>query len=388
MRIDAKEPVIKEIRKQEDFLQSERYNSSIQNLKRSLDSSYDSLRVLESEEQDFRLALREKLQQAAARQMQLARQLEKRHKGFRCMFTGEDDFGLDRDGERLPTCIIRGGTLNHSLSGLAEVRPLGEVSSESSSETKSIASLPDDGLEVTKIEQAPVPGGVRENFLVEFQQPQDIDYLEIKTPGCRIESLTFVHEDGTSVDEEDLENRHVSQKDVSQISFSCVSQSYDKIEIARKKLPKKTLYAYRFIVRSIEIGQGVSEKASCAVSEPVDVQPGVPFGVQADYSSGAGSIEFYVVENNRDYPVLPLGETEIQDEKRFPMAETRFPVDTLYSYRETERPGGYYTADYTPVTTGTYTPSGDTVSLKVILRRHEGRPPCLHDIFISEKELS
>ena len=90
----------------------------------------------------------------------------------------------------------------------------------------------------------------------------------------------------------------------------------------------KHVVAYNFGIDAIKIGYSSTHEVSGFVSEKIKIGSCSYIQVELQTDKGDTSIEVYILDDGKEFPILPLNENYVADEKIFQDLSTRFIVDT------------------------------------------------------------
>ena len=356
-----------ELKNQKDFLDSGAYNQNIERLVETLAGFYTELRNLEDAQEEFKTAIEGASLEKEERLVQLLEQLESAGRGERLMPAEGKQSVFDRAGGPVHTCRSLNGVFLMPTDGMAELKPAGSVTVHSTGETVDLPDFIDRGYRISRIEETNPVEGHSESFTIEFSVPQKIDFLHIDTVRCRLEELRYgIGED--FVYEDAPENCHVKKEDVKEVSFTVRTDRYR---------PKDSKYLYEAEIRSVELRRGEAPQTAGLLFQEIEAPPGTHLELDADFLEFDGSVEFYLLENNRQIPILPAGQERIENEKVFPELKTRFRPNHIK-----DKDIGESRASYHPFSGWSYKATGAPVQPKIIMRHYQGRPSVIRQAFI------
>ena len=147
-------------------------------------------------------------------------------------------------------------------------------------------------------------------------------------------------------------------------------------------------YAYVLGIDSITISNESINTNCCNVCKTIDlgtIDSNTYIQLSADYFTDENSsIEFYIVDCGKEYPIMPLEDKLITNEKVFYGLSTRFAIDNNFNTTikkdgnintsininqlTTINDGSTYTIDYTPLNAYSHYVLNSTISIKVIMR--------------------
>jgi hypothetical protein len=161
-------------------------------------------------------------------------------------------------------------------------------------------------------------------------------------------------------------------------------------------------FSYFFGVDSLSVQSAEINTTCCFISKEINVgtfSENDYIQLEAAYNAeGFASIEFYILDGNKQIPILPVGDAQVYYEKIFYGMKTRFPIDTTKPItikkdniqvdvsidKAILSTDGLYTIDYAPVNAYNYKPLSTTVKIKAILRLYNrsSTPPSISKIKI------
>lgn len=293
----------------------------------------------------------------------------------------------------------------------------------------------------TYIEDNIVTNGMREIITIHFPSPVKLNNIDIKVSNCTIENIVYKYLNGT----EEYEKKYVTgfskDRQVTSISFDLLCKNYthsvykiDKnkmtddtwskikeyeyaelanietqieldefIEVIRDKdstiindvtgqnvnIVSLNKYSYMFGIDHIKLKYVKAEKESCFISKDINIgnlkkEEYINLISDANKSEG-NSIEYYILDGEKEIPLLTTDESKVEDEKIFTNMGLRFMQGENDSI--TIKNNGYvvdmsledaikqsnqtYSVDYYPNDDicYSYTPINNTIKIKAIIRR-------------------
>lgn len=142
-------------------------------------------------------------------------------------------------------------------------------------------------------------------------------------------------------------------------------------------------FLYLFGIDGIELKKRTMAESSAKITAPVKVPKGSVIELDARfYEDEHSSVEFSIIDETGETPIVPRGISYIRNERIFPGLDTRFPADlgapvviqkdgapVDMTFEEAkEKTDGLYTVSYKPKEGYTYTAKTDEVRIKVVLR--------------------
>lgn len=173
----------------------------------------------------------------------------------------------------------------------------------------------------------------------------------------------------------------------STVNVTTVVSPMDEIIEANKNTQSESYryYTNYFGLNSFVTADKAFESTSGAVSDAIEIDDSAVLKLHADmlYDPAAASIEFSILDGNKEYPILPVEQKSIQHEKVFFMQPQRFRgKDKLY-YRDgtsigtsmddaSMANGALYTVSYAPADDSySVEPKGTSVRIKTIIRVYD-----------------
>lgn len=160
-------------------------------------------------------------------------------------------------------------------------------------------------------------------------------------------------------------------------------------------------YTNYFGLSKLELSQRKYRANSGMLTADMNVTPNKPLKLLAEMKTPEKtSIEFFIVDGNKEVPILPQGETNVVHERVFFGTEPRFKSEKYAYYKDFAGIGSkisendlklsesLFTVCYAPVEDAfTYTPSHTTVKVKAVLRMYDdnAEPPAINSIVLSQE---
>ena len=158
-------------------------------------------------------------------------------------------------------------------------------------------------------------------------------------------------------------------------------------ELATKEsiTAEKSMARYEYSIGlDYEFKKAQMAETAAFLFEKIEIEPNKQtiFKIK-DKTSDYSSIEYYLIDGTKTYPILSYGTKMIQNEKIFPLLDTRFEIDTT---QETiiRSDGDVTTIDrseldttktntisYYPKDAGIYYPTNSIIQIKAILRSYD-----------------
>lgn len=298
------------------------------------------------------------------------------------------------------------------------------------------------------LEEKPINKGVVETLTVYLKEPKEVNELNLTPVNCNIKNIRYVYINGIEEQSGDLvtgielESRivthikfdiectnynivqYVVDKDkltentwnkIKQLEYPNITDEDINDKITYDSIIKKieynsstkqsntivynkdtdntetlTMYVYNFGLDLFEINRIVLYEDNYFLSEPINIgvlDSDEYLQLYVDDNTGQYSnIEYYIVDGDKDVPIIPIGLDYVSNERIFPETDLRFIVsDDIESYydRIIKKDGielsisleeaklkydGRYSVSYTPLIENTYTPLNSTVRVKAIIR--------------------
>lgn len=298
------------------------------------------------------------------------------------------------------------------------------------------------------LEEKPINNGIIETITVYLKEPKEVNELNLTPVNCNIKNIRYVYINGIEEQSGDLiTGIELESRIVTHIKFDIECTNYNTVQyvIDKDKITKNTwdqikqleypnttseeindkitydsiikkieydsstkqsntivynkdtgntetlvMYVYNFGLDLFEINRVVLYEDNYFLSEPINIgilNDDEYLQLYVNDNIGQYSdIEYYIVDGDKDIPIIPIGIDYISNEKIFPETDLRFMVsDDIESYFDKiikkdgiELPisledaklkyNGRYCISYTPIIENTYTPLNSTVRIKAILR--------------------
>ena len=144
-------------------------------------------------------------------------------------------------------------------------------------------------------------------------------------------------------------------------------------------------YSYFFGLDQFQAELRSGENVACMVIPDLGLLRCSKLELEAsDHAPAGTAIEYSFIESGIEYPVLPVDEEQVTDERLFPGLPLRFgasltapivikkdgEISGLDLAAAISKKDAVYTASYRPVTGFHHVPEGTSIGLKIILRRH------------------
>lgn len=158
----------------------------------------------------------------------------------------------------------------------------------------------------------------------------------------------------------------------------------EQIVSPEAKDPEGFIHEYRFGIDRASF-RSISLNSTCGeLYEDILVGDAEFLTLDAKYhQTSDSSIEFSIIDKEKEIPILPIGEDYVEKEKIFFGMSTRFKIDPSEAYiirdgssrveatieHVLQAGEGNYSISYKPMNPHKYSPNEETVGLKVILRK-------------------
>lgn len=158
--------------------------------------------------------------------------------------------------------------------------------------------------------------------------------------------------------------------------------------VINEDLQKITKYSYFFGIDKLTLMKNNPNNNCCFVSQDVRIgslEDEEHIQLEADVFLNGGSVEFYIVDNGKEIPILPVGTAEVSNEKIFYSIRPRFSIDTQKATtikrngivadvtldKAMQSNDALYTIDYSPINAYDCKPISETIKVKVVIRRYD-----------------
>ena len=434
---------------QGDILESESFNTTLNTIENNLNTLYENCRNLENMINYCKTFLSLKIDQytqetdAILSIIEDVRDINKNmaYIDYPVKLINQDRMYRDRDGIALPMCKVQNGKAILGESHVEDVY-FNSCSRKSSSipYKENLVNLASEAYRVTYIEDTIVNGGMREEITVNFLSPVTINNINLRTSNCEIKNIVYKYINGTQEHQSTYTTGNTSTKLITSMTFDLVCTNYrhttykiDKNKMTDNTWDKLKTYEYNDLVNAktqIEVDELIEiirdnettvinesdsnnvvtvnkytyrfgldyftlhnverYNESCFMSEEINVgrmKSTEYLNINSDFiSAESTNVEFYIVDGNKEIPILPLSESKVKGEKIFTGMPLRFTQEYEDDY--TIRKNGYvvnmalddamkqisgeYSVDYTPSKEScySYTPMNTSVKIKAVLRRY------------------
>lgn len=434
---------------QGDILESTSFNTTLTTIENNLNMLYENCRNLENMINYCKTFLSVKVDQytketdAVLNLIEDVRDINKNmaYVDYPVELISQNRIYQDRDNSSLPMCQIQNSKVILGEAH-AENVPFNMCARKSNSipYKENLSNLGSETYRVTYIEDNIIKNGMKEEITINFLSPVTINNINLKTSNCTIENIVYRYINGTKEYQSTYTTGTMSPKLITSMSFDLVCTNYrhtiykiDKnkmtdntwdnvktydyndlinattqievnelIELIRdnnKQVINKSdstnietinKYSYRFGLDYITLHNVERYNESCFMSEEIKIgamKNTEYLNINANVTSAdSTSIEFYIVDGNKEIPILPLSESQINGEKIFTGMPLRFSQESSDNY--TIRKNGYvvnmslndaikqlsgeYSVDYIPSKENcySYTPLNTSIKIKAVLRRY------------------
>lgn len=142
-------------------------------------------------------------------------------------------------------------------------------------------------------------------------------------------------------------------------------------------------FSYFFGIDNVEFKSLSVNKVCGKITNEIEIGNAETIQLEAKYSvSKDASVEFYIIDGDKEVPILPINDSIARNEKIFFGLPLRFEMDKTKPY-QIKKDGevvsmtpeaainandGEYTITYTPVNAHNYQPTNSKIKIKTILR--------------------
>lgn len=434
---------------QGDILDSESFNVTFNTIENNLNTLYENCRNLENMINYCKTFLSVKIDQytketdAILNLIEDVRDINKNmaYIDYPVNLVSQNRMYKDRNNIALPMCKIQNGKAILGESHVEDVY-FNSCSRKSSSipYKENLVNLASEAYRVTYIEDNIAKGGLREEITINFLNPVTINNINLRTSNCTVENIVYKYINGTREYQSEYITGAMSNKLITSMSFDLVCSNYrhttykidkDKmtnntwdniktyeyndlinattqlevnelIEVIRNNESKvinkseseniETInkYTYRFGLDFFTLHNVERYNESCFVSDEIKIgtmSSDEYLNINADaIAADSTNIEFYIIDGNKEIPILPLSTDTVKGEKIFTGMPLRFAQEWEEDY--IIRKNGYvvnmslddamkslsgdYSIDYFPAKEScySYTPLNTSIKIKAIIRRY------------------
>jgi hypothetical protein len=157
-------------------------------------------------------------------------------------------------------------------------------------------------------------------------------------------------------------------------------------------LQRVTKFSYFFGIDELNFKRRELNEVCCHITKNILIGNSEELELDVSYSAKEhASVEFYIVDDQKEYPILPIGDDMVKNEKIFFKMPLRFKMDTNKPFtikkdgevvnisveEAMNANDGLYTIDYHPIDGHSHVPTNNVVRLKTILRLYDkdAEPP-------------
>lgn len=381
---------------QDTLLDSEKMNTTFQNMEDSLNRLYENTRYLEDAidycEAFLNLRIEEYSQdiKSTLKSIENIRDINKNASYLEYPIVFKDDASIkkDRDNTILSTAINKGDYLMLGIKSQNNI-DWNSIAVNSSyipyqSNKQDIGSKP---YRTFYIEEQIANHGVVETITITLNEPTNINYINIETVNSEIENFRLIYANGVE-SYYDYENGIIEDVIVAQIKFDLVNKNYtntkyymekskitedvwnkikdfeyryaldvttklemeeviakvsgSKVDIYQNNISNKSdvveknMYTYMFGIESITIKHIEQHTDSCFISESINIgelSNGEYIQLHAeDVLTETATVEYSLLDGDIEVPLIPVGKEMIKNEKLFAALPLRFLKDTTESF--------------------------------------------------------
>ena len=434
---------------QGDVLESESFNTTLNTIENNLNTLYENCRNLENMISYCKTFLSVKIKQytkemdAVLNMIEDVRDINKNmtYIDYPVTLIDQNRMYKDRDNKALPMCKIQN---NKVILGEDHVEDVYFNSCSRKSNSipykENLVNLGTEAYRVTYMEDSVASGGLTEEITVNFLSPVTINNIKLQTSNCEVKNIVYKYINGTKEYQSEHTTGAMTSKLVTSITFDLVCENYrhTAYKINKDKMTDNTWdnikeydyndltnaatqievdelievirdnqivvvnesdttntttlnkYTYRFGLDVFTLHNVERYNESCFMSNEISVgrmNSEEYLNISANFASAdATDIEFYLIDGNKEVPIVPISQSTIHAEKIFTGMPLRFSQESPDKY--TIRKDGYvvnmslddaisqttgnYSVDYKPNKEEcySYTPINTSVKVKAVLRKH------------------
>ena len=166
----------------------------------------------------------------------------------------------------------------------------------------------------------------------------------------------------------------------------------EQFNVPRPDLQRVTKFSYFFGIDELNFKRRELNEVCCHITKNILIGNSEELELDVSYSAKEhASVEFYIVDGQKEYPILPIGDDMVKNEKIFFKMPLRFKMDTNKPFtikkdgevvnisveEAMNANDGLYTIDYYPIDGHSHVPTNNVVRLKTILRLYDkdAEPP-------------
>lgn len=437
-----------DIKQQDKIMKSNDFNSSMQSIEDNLNKLYENFRYIENMTSYCKSFLSVKVDEYTTEANSILNLIEDTRDINKNMAYIDYEVPLmnssntlkDRDNSNLHPCKIQNGLLILSNQHETDI-DYNSCSKKSLSipYTENLNKIKEEPYRTTYIEDSIAKGGMREIITIHFPAPIRLNNIDIRTSNATIENIVYKFLNGTEEHEKTFKTGFSKDRQVTSISFDLLCKNYthsiykidkDKmtddtwskikeyeyaeltnietqleldefIEVIRNKQSTEinesntnnsvsvNRYSYRFGIDHIKLKYVKPNTNSAFISQDINIgnlKEKEYINLNALISkSESNAIEFYILDGEKEMPLMLLNDNKVEDEKLFNSLDLRFIkgenneiviknngyIVDISLEDALNQITGNYSVDYHPDfdTCYSYTPINNNIRIKAIIRR-------------------
>lgn len=233
------EDIIDNIKKQEDFLNSEIANENFSKIENYLNDMYEKVRVLEEVIDYAKIYVNNEIDTTITECRDLLNEIENMNDSI---FNDSKNFSIinvplsnndieqysDRDGSSLKMCEIYNNII--SLSGTVknniDIKNVSVKREEQAYESNYKELINGEPYRVHYLLDSICKNGVSETIKFDFSEAREINSIKIKISNCKIVNIIYIHEDNTESIDSDISKGVIPIRTVKGIKLTLNSTNY------------------------------------------------------------------------------------------------------------------------------------------------------------------
>lgn len=233
------EDIIDNIKKQEDFLNSEIANENFSKIENYLNDMYEKVRVLEEVIDYTKIYVNNEIDTAITECRDLLNEIENMNDN---LFNDSKNFTIinvpllnndvaqysDRDGTSLKTCEIYNNviSLSGTIKNTIDIKNVSVKREEQVYESNYKELLKGEPYRAHYLLDAIYKNGVSETLQFDFSEPREINSIKVKLSNCKITDIIYMHEDNTETIDSDISKGVIPVRTIKGVKLALNSTNY------------------------------------------------------------------------------------------------------------------------------------------------------------------
>lgn len=384
-----------EIKELSSYVKSDNFNNALKAMEININKSYDSIRMLE----DLLSFTKEIIEERMTNTNKLCDSLLKNIKvdslgtykqTYNIPIIYNNELTTDRNSVIISNCEIYDNKIYPGIEKdtAVDIEHVVKYQSIYNNKREIIEELSNNNIYRTTYNFTERPTHkIYEDFEIKLKNISDINYLDIQIANCEIDYIQLIDIDGEAI--------NVASK------FFPKAKSIEKINIrisCNNFKRSNRIFYYIFGIDSITIKNSSTYTNSCFLSNEIELANDNFIELDTIDNQFNGSIEYYIIEDNIEYPIIPNNNNYISNEKLFHDLNVRFNIaekPTIYKNQieiDTDldsiidMESNDYTLSYKCNGVYTYKPNKRFIKVKAIIRTYnkDNAVPYIENINIKQ----